>query len=272
MGLLLYQGKSAQSLILVTTTSTQDSGLLDALIPAFEDKRGYRVKTIAIGTGQSLALGARGEADVALVHAPDLEKKYLAQGAFLNRRLVMFNHFAIVGPAEDPAQIRSSREAVTGFRRIAESGAPFVSRGDNSGTHILENRLWREAGVEPEGDWYIEAGQGMGATLMIASEKHAYTLADQGTQLAFKERTGLETLIEGGPLLLNLYHVMAVNHERFPRVNQAGASALAEFLVSDEAQEIIRTFGVERYSRPLFFPFAAAEKQGGPAPTSEQEE
>jgi tungstate transport system substrate-binding protein len=248
------EGSSSRDLILVTTTSTQDSGLLDVLIPAFEEKTIYKVKTIAIGSGQSLAMGARGEADVALVHAPELEREYLAQGIFINRRLVMSNAFIIVGPANDPAGIGTFLSAAQAFGKIARAEARFVSRGDNSGTHLLEKRLWRDTGVEPTDNWYIEAGQGMGATLMISSERQAYTLTDQGTYLAFREKVALKPLVQSDPVLSNVYHVMVVNPAKFPKVNHVGARAFAKFLVSPDGQEIIRSFGEERFGTPLFYP------------------
>ncbi len=259
-GLLLRGGGLRTGVILMTTTSTQDSGLLDVLIPVFEEKAGHTVRTIAVGTGQALAMGARGEADVALVHAPELEEKYVAQGAFIDRKRVMHNDFIIVGPSEDLAQIRGMQGAATAFGRIAGARVPFVSRGDNSGTHFLEQRLWQEAGIGPAGPWYIEAGQGMGATLMVASERRAYTLTDRGSYLAFQEKVGLEPLVQGDPVLLNLYHVMAVNPAAFPKVNHAGARALIDFLVSPEAQRMIRVFGVDRFGEPLFFPDAELQK------------
>jgi tungstate transport system substrate-binding protein len=172
---------ASKSVILATTTSTQDSGLLDALIPRFEQKTGYTVKTIAVGTGQSLAMGDRGEADVVLVHAPKLELAYVAKGTLIHRRLVMHNDFVVVGPSADPAGVRGVKTAAEALRKIAGRAAPFVSRGDNSGTHNLERDLWRLAGLEPKGPWYLESGQGMGPTLTIASDKAAYTLTDRGT-------------------------------------------------------------------------------------------
>ncbi|MDE2181020.1 MAG: substrate-binding domain-containing protein, partial [candidate division NC10 bacterium] len=168
------------TVILATTTSTQDSGLLDVLVPLFERQTGYVVKTVSVGTGQALALGGRGEADVVLVHAPEAEKRYMAEGTLINRRLVMHNDFIVVGPKEDPAQIRSVKRASGALRRIAEAKAAFISRGDNSGTHQLERRLWKDGGLDPNGDWYLQSGQGMGQTLAIAAEKRAYTLTDRG--------------------------------------------------------------------------------------------
>ena len=259
-GAVAPQGKT---LLLATTTSTQDSGLLDVLVPLFEKKTGHTVKTIAVGTGQSLALGTRGEADVVLAHAPELERKYVAEGSMVNRRPVMHNAFVLVGPPADPAGIRGATGAAEAFRRIAGRQVRFVSRGDNSGTHNKERVLWKAAGVIPGGPWYLETGQGMGASLIIASEKDAYTLTDRGTYLAFQKRLRLSILLEGDASLLNPYHVLEVNPARHPKVNAAGGKALADFLISPEAQEAIRTFGVDRYGQPLFFPDAGKPEPGG---------
>lgn len=245
-----------QPVILSTTTSTQDSGLLDVLVPMFERQSGYTVKTISVGTGQALALGAKGEADVCLVHAPDSEKKYVADGLLVNRRLVMHNDFIIVGPAEDPAKIKGLSHAVDALKRIAEAKATFVSRGDNSGTHQLEKKLWAQAKIQPSGAWYLQAGQGMGATLTIASEKRAYAVTDRGTFLAFQKRVQLVNLVEKDRVLLNIYSVLEPNATKFPRVNAAGGKAFADFMVSKETQEVIKTFGVDKYGEPLFFPDA----------------
>jgi tungstate transport system substrate-binding protein len=247
--------------ILSTTTSTQDSGLLDVLVPLFERQTGYTVKTIAVGTGQALALAARGEADVVLAHAPALEKKYVAEGKMLDRRLVMYNDFVIIGPPEDPAKIKATKKAADAMKAIAASGSRFVSRGDNSGTHLLEKSLWRLAGVEPQGAWYIEAGQGMGATLGIADDRKAYTLTDRGTFLAFQKRVRLPILLEGDKPLLNIYSVMKVDPGNGPRVNAAGGAAFADFMVSAEVQKIIKTFGVDKYGQPLFVPVAGTKEE-----------
>ncbi len=252
----LTSAYAGQAIILSTTTSTQDSGLLDVLVPMFEKKTGYTVKTISVGTGQALALAAKGEADVCLVHAPDSEKKYVADGLLVNRRLVMHNDFIIVGPTDDPAKIKGLASTVDALKRIAEAKAPFVSRGDNSGTDQLEKKLWKEAKLQPAGPWYLQAGQGMGATLVIASEKRAYTVTDRGTYLAFQKRVQLNPMVEKDPILLNIYHVMEVNTSKFPGVNAAGGKAFADFMVSPETQEIIRTFGVDKFGQPLFFPDA----------------
>ncbi len=253
---------ASKTVILATTTSTQDSGLLDVLVPLFETRTGYSVKTISVGTGQALALGGRGEADVVLVHAPDAEKKYVADGTLINRRLVMHNDFIIVGPREDPAQIRSLKKASDALRRIAEMKAGFVSRGDNSGTHQLEKHLWKDAGRDPIGDWYLESGQGMGQTLGIAAEKRAYTLTDRGTYLALKKHLALDILVERDPSLLNIYSVMEVNPARFPKANVTGGQAFADFIVAAETQAIIKTFGVEKFGEPLFYPDAGKREEG----------
>ena len=259
---MLPASASAQRspVILSTTTSTQDSGLLDVLVPLFEQKTGYTVKTIAVGTGQALALAARGEADVVLAHAPSLEKKYVADGKMLDRRLVMHNDFVIIGPADDPAKIKGMKKAADAMKAIASTGSRFVSRGDNSGTHVLEKSLWKLSGVEPRGAWYIEAGQGMGATLGIADDRKAYTLTDRGTYLAFQKRVRLPILVEGDTPLLNIYSVMRVNPSNGPRINSAGGAAFAEFVLSPETQAVIKTFGVEKYGQPLFVPVAGANE------------
>ncbi len=256
IALLCSVQAASQIVILATTTSTQDSGLLDVVVPLFEKRTGYVVKTISVGTGQALALGGRGEADVVLVHAPEAEKRYVADGTLINRQFVMHNDFIIVGPESDPARIRGLRKASDALRKIAEAKAAFASRGDNSGTHQLERRLWKEAGLDPNGDWYLQSGQGMGQTLGIASEKRAYTLADRGTYLALKKRLTMDILIERDPSLLNIYSVMEVSSARFPKVNTAGGKAFAEFMVSPAAQEVIKSFGVEKFGEPLFYPDA----------------
>jgi len=229
---------------------------LDVLIPLFEEETAFEVKTIAVGTGEALAMGSRGDADVLLVHAPEREQELVEAGLVLNRRIVMHNDFLIVGPREDPAGIRGGHDASEAFRTLATAEAPFISRGDDSGTHIREMMLWKAAGVEPRGDWYLSAGQGMGATLLIAAERGAYTLTDRGTHLALRERTGLVPQVEGDPRLLNIYSVMEVNPDRFSRVNHVGARAFSDFLVSPGVQEVIRVFGVDRYGEPLFIPDA----------------
>ncbi|OPY70569.1 MAG: PBP superfamily domain protein [Syntrophorhabdaceae bacterium PtaU1.Bin034] len=243
-----------KNIILATTTSTQDSGLLDVLIPVFEKKTGYFVKTIAVGSGQAMAMGQKGEADVLLVHSPDAEKKFMAEGYGVNRRLVMHNDFIVVGPKADPAKIKGLKSSVDAFKKIAGVQALFISRGDNSGTHAKEKALWKAAGVNPEEQkWYQQTGLGMGQTLNVASEKKAYTLADRGTFLALNKRLGLDILTEGDALLLNIYHVIEVNPEKWRKVNAAGAKAFVDFMVAAETQAIIKSFGVEKFGSPLFF-------------------
>ncbi|HTP64452.1 MAG TPA: substrate-binding domain-containing protein [Geobacteraceae bacterium] len=246
-----------KNLILATTTSTQDSGLLDVLIPLFEKESGYFVKTIAVGSGQAMAMGKKGEADVLLVHSPDDEKKFMAEGYGMGRRLIMHNDFIIVGPAGDPARIRGAKNSADAFGRIARSGALFLSRGDNSGTHAKEKKLWKAAGIVPDGQkWYQQTGLGMGETLNVAAEKKGYTLTDRGTYLALKKNLGLEILAQGDPLLLNIYHIIEVNPAKWPKVNAAGARAFADFMVSKKTQEVIGGFGADKYGSPLFFPDA----------------
>jgi len=246
-----------KNIILATTTSTQDSGLLDVLIPVFEKKTGYFVKTIAVGSGQAMAMGQKGEADVLLVHSPDAEKKFIADGFGVNRRLVMHNDFIVVGPSSDPAKIKGVKSATEVFKKIAAAQYPFISRGDNSGTHAKEKAIWKAVAVKYEGEnWYQQPGLGMGQTLNVASEKKAYTLADRGTYLALKKRLDLDILAEGDAILLNIYHVIEVNPAKFPKVNTAGGKAFADFMVSKEAQDMIKTFGVDKFGSPLFFPDA----------------
>jgi tungstate transport system substrate-binding protein len=249
------------TVVLSTTTSTQDSGLLDVLIPLFEKQSGLTVKPVSVGTGQALGLAARGEADVVLVHAPSLEKKYVADGKLLNRRLVMYNDFIIVGPEADPAKILGAPRAAAALAKIAAAGARFVSRGDKSGTHILEQALWKEAGVTPAAPLYIESGQGMGPTLGIADDRRAYTLTDRGTYLAFSKRIALKTLVEGDKALFNIYSVMEVNPANGPRVNAAGGKVFADFMLAPATQAVIKTFGVEKFGQPLFVPIAGKKNE-----------
>jgi len=255
-----------KNVILSTTTSTQDSGLLGVLVPLFEKQTGYSVKTVSVGTGQALALAAKGDADVALVHAPSLEKQYVAEGKLLNRRLVMYNDFVIIGPKEDPAKVRSSKSASGALKAIEQAKVSFVSRGDSSGTHILEKSLWKAAGIEPKGSWYIETGQGMGATLGIANERNAYTLTDRGTYLALRNsvsplrnRISLRILIEGDRALLNIYSVVEVNPANGPRINSIGGKAFADFMVAPETQNVIRNFG-KKFGQSLFIPVAGKKE------------
>jgi tungstate transport system substrate-binding protein len=252
---------TAQSneIILATTTSTQDAGLLDSLLPVFERETGYRVKVVAVGSGQALALGRRGDADIVLAHAPDAERILADSGYLLRRRLVMHNDFLIVGPAADPAGVRGLTGALAAMRRIAAAGALFVSRGDQSGTNLLELKLWKLAAIEPPpggGGWYLEAGQGMAATLQMADEKRAYTITDRATYLAWRDRLQLVPLAEGDPVLYNVYHVMEVNPRNAPRVNARGGRAMADWLVAPATQRLIGAFGTSRFGQSLFVPDA----------------
>lgn len=250
-----------KNIILATTTSTQDSGLLDVLIPVFEKDTGYMVKTISVGSGQAMKMGEKGEADVLLVHSPDAEKKFVEQGFGIDRRLVMHNDFVIVGPASDPAKIKGDKSAKEALKKMAASGALFLSRGDNSGTHALEKKLWKATGLNPEGQkWYQQTGLGMGATLNVTAEKKGYTITDRGTYLSLKKTLGLVVLVEGDASLLNIYHVMEVNPAKWPKVNFEGAKAFADFMVSKKTQDIIKTFGVKKFGSPLFFPDAGKKE------------
>ncbi|MFZ4439558.1 MAG: substrate-binding domain-containing protein [Syntrophales bacterium] len=250
-------GPAQKNLILATTTSTQDSGLLDVLIPMFEKKTGYFVKTIAVGSGQAMAMGQKGEADVLLVHSPDAEKKFMAEGYGVNRLIVMHNDYIIIGPPADPAAIKGVSSTVEAFKKIAAAGSLFMSRGDNSGTHAKEQGIWKAAGIKPEGQkWYQQTGLGMGQTLNVAAEKKGYTLADRGTWLSLQKNLGLPILKEGDSILLNVYHVIGVNPAKWPKVNTDGAKAFSDFMLSGETQGIVKTFGVEKYGGALFFPDA----------------
>jgi tungstate transport system substrate-binding protein len=247
----------SRDVILATTTSTRDAGLLDSLIPVFEHQTGYHIKLIAVGSGQALAMGRRGEADVVLSHAPAAERVIVDSGFLHHRRLVMHNDFLIVGPAADAAGLRGMNDAVAAFARVASHAAPFISRGDQSGTHQMELSLWRRAGVAPPaGGWYVESGQGMAATLQMASEKRAYTLTDRATYLAWRDKVELVPLVEGDSLLFNVYHVLEVDIRNAPRVNTAGGKAFADFMVAPATQRLIGAFGMSRFGQPLFVPDA----------------
>jgi tungstate transport system substrate-binding protein len=244
-------------IILATTTSTQDSGLLDVLIPRFEQQSGFHVKVVAVGSGAAIALGTRGEADVVLAHAPDSERQFVSSGNGIDRQLVMFNDFVLVGPPNDPAQVKSNTDIVAALKAIAQKQSAFISRGDNSGTEQLERKLWKASGINPEGQgWYVQSGSGMGQTLLIADQKRAYTLSDRGTLLAFTSHIALMVLVEKDARLLNVYHVIAVNHDRFPHVNTAGAQAFSAFLVAPDTQAFIKIFGQDKYGQALFTPCA----------------
>lgn len=251
-----------KTIILATTTSTQDSGLLDVLLPIFEKKTGYFLKTIAVGSGQAMAMGQKGEADVLLVHSPAAEKKFVAEGYGIDRRIIMHNDFIIVGPPTDSAKIKGIKLASEAFKKIASAQALFLSRSDKSGTHVKEMDIWKAAGINPEREkWYQQTGLGMGQTLNVTAEKKGYTLADRGTYLALKKNLGFDILVEGDAILLNIYHVIEVNPAKWSKLNVAGGKAFADFMISKEAQDIIKTFGVDKFGSPLFFPDAGKKEE-----------
>jgi tungstate transport system substrate-binding protein len=242
-----------ESLTLATTTSTQDSGLLDVLVPMFEKQSGVKVKVVAVGTGQALKLGQRGDADVLLVHDPAAEEKFVAEGYGVERREVMHNDFILVGPKDDPAKVKGGKTVAEGFVRIADNRSPFVSRGDESGTHQKEKQIWHQGNIEPQGDWYIRAGAGMGQVLRMADQKRAYTLSDRATFLAQQQGIDLDILLQGDPLLVNRYSVIVVSSEKHPHVRHQAARRFSDFLLSPEGQKAIADFGKDRYGQPLFF-------------------
>ena len=247
---------SNPNLILATTTSTRDSGLLDVLQPLFEEQTGYKLQIVAVGTGEALKMGEEGNADVLLVHAPSSEVTFMNGGFGKDRFLVMHNDFIIVGPAADPAGIKGQGPK-DAFVAIYNAGAPFVTRGDDSGTHKKELSFWTKAELDPAGQpWYIETGQGMGASLTVASEKGAYILTDRATYLANQDKLQLEILLEGNNALLNVYHVITVNPDKWPEANYEGALAFAKFLTNPATQKVIAEFGLKEFGQPLFIPDA----------------
>ena len=255
------QPVNPNELIILTTTTTQDSGILRALTDAFAKKSGLTVKPIVAGSGDILRQGARGEGDVLLTHSPAAEKAWMAEGNGTSRRLVMYNDFVIIGPEADPAKIKGLK-AADALRRIADAKAPFVSRGDRSGTHVRELEMWKRAGIEPKGQpWYRETGQGQGLTMDVASQFQGYAFTDRGTYLVHARRIGLPILVENDPGLYNIYHVMPVNSAKFPKVNAAAGQAFADWLVSAEGQAMIAEFGKAQYSRSLFVPAASQREE-----------
>ncbi len=253
---LVNRSPEEKSLTLATTTSTQDSGLLDVLVPAFEKETGIKVKVIAVGSGQAMEMGKRGDADVLLVHSPQAEQEFVAGGFGVDRKPVMHNVFLIVGPANDPAGIKGSQDAKQAFRIIAEKKAKFISRGDDSGTHKKELGLWDKAGVQPQGDWYVESGQGMGDTLLMAGELLAYTLTDEATYLSMAPKLKLEVMVQGDEDLSNPYSVIAVNPEKHKNVDYKAAQEFIEFITGEKGQSLIASFGRDRFGKSLFIPDA----------------
>ena len=246
----------SRDIILATTTSTQDSGLLDILVPAFEAATGYEVKTVAVGSGAALKLGTEGNADVLLVHSPAAEKTFMDADSGIDRLLVMHNTFLVVGPASDPAGIRGMTSVTDALQKIADTGSTFVSRGDGSGTEAKELGYWKKLEITPDAPWYVQSGQGMAATLQVASEKGGYTLVDIATWAATRTNLQLESLVENDPSLLNIYHVIGVNPATWPKVNAAGAKAFSDYVLSADGQSIIGAFGQDTLGMQLFVPDA----------------
>jgi tungstate transport system substrate-binding protein len=237
-----------------TTTSTENSGLLAVLNPAFEEKFGAKIDVIAVGTGKALKIGSRGDVDVVFVHAPAAELEYVNKGDFIDRKAVMHNDFVLIGPESDPAALSKATSATQALSQIATTQSGFISRGDDSGTHKKEISLWQSAGIQPEGDWYVRAGQGMGAVLKMADEKQAYTLTDRGTQIAYAGKLSLNVLFEGDEILFNPYHVMAVNPAKHSHVKYDLASKYIDFVTGEEGQKIIAEFRIK--DQQLFYPDA----------------
>ncbi len=250
--------KGAERIILATTTSTRDSGLLDYILPVFEEETGITVDVVAVGTGKALEMGRNGEADILLVHAKASEEEFVAEGHGLERRDVMYNDYILVGPADDPVSLKENypKDIVGAFTAISENGATFVSRGDDSGTHKKELAIWEVAGIKPEGEWYLEAGSGMGDVLKMADEVLGYTLSDRATYLNMRDTLELEILVEGDENLFNQYGIIPVNPDKTENINREGAQKLMEWFLSDETQDLIGGYGVEEFGQPLFTPNA----------------
>ncbi len=244
------------SMILATTTSTEDSGLLGVLLPEFEKKTNIEVKVVSVGTGQAIAIGEKGDADCLLVHDRAKEDLFVEQGHGSYRMDVMYNDFILIGPKEDPANLKNATDISEALKNILATQSPFVSRGDQSGTHSKESSLWKNADIQAEGSWYISAGQGMGAVLLMADEKQAYTLTDRATYLKYMkdQKIDLQILFEGADPLLNPYGVIPLNPEKHPKVNFKAAEAFAKFITSLDGQKIIEAYGKEEFGAPLFFP------------------
>jgi tungstate transport system substrate-binding protein len=245
---------AAENIRLATTTSTENSGLLKVILPVFEAKYGGKIRVVSVGTGAALKLGENGDADVVLVHARPLEDKFMAAGFGSVRKDVMYNDFIIVGPKRDPAGVRGSKDVTAAMKKISTSGAKFVSRGDESGTHQMEKDYWKSAGVAAQGAWYVSAGQGMGQVLTMAGQLEGYTLTDRATYAAYKDKTGLETLVEGDPKMFNPYGIIAVNPQKHPTVNNHGAMALVNWITAPEGQRAIAAFKINGVQ--MFFPSA----------------
>ena len=250
--------QSGGSIILATTTSTENSGLLDYILPNFKEKTGIEAKVVAVGTGKALQMGKDGEADVLLVHAKPSEEEFVAEGHGTERYDVMYNDFVLIGPKDDPGKVsqKSPKDIVKTFTTINNGEYKFVSRGDDSGTHKKEKSFWKEAGIDPQGDWYISAGKGMGDVIQMADEMQAYTMSDRATYLSMKDKLQLEILVEGDSKLFNQYGVIPVNPDKNDKINNKGARAFIEWLLAEETQNIIGEFGKDKFGQPLFVPNA----------------
>jgi len=260
VAVLLLCGCSRITLRLATTTSTRDSGLLDELLPGFKQSTGFDVRVLAVGSGQAIELGRRGDVDMLLTHAPDAEKKFMQDGAGSRRYAIMYNDFVLAGPPTDPAQVKGEASASTAFRTIAAAKSPFVSRADDSGTHMKEMSIWKDAGADPSGadptsaaDWYLQAGSGMAAALRVANEKQAYILCDRSTFLAHAGALDLQILVEGDRTLHNPYSAITINVAKHPHTQHEAATRFAEYLLSPAVQQKISRFGSKQYGQALFF-------------------
>ena len=258
LALTALPARAEERLRMSTTTSTENSGLLSVLLPPFEEKFGCKVDVVAVGTGKALKLGEAGDVDVVFVHARTLEDQFVANGYGVNRRDVMYNDFVLLGPPDDPAGVGKAKSAPDAYRAIAAKGIPFISRGDESGTHQKEKEIWASAGIVPRGAWYVEAGQGMGEVLTMATQKRGYTLSDRGTYIAFRKKTDLAVLRQGDRNLWNPYGIIAVNPKKHAHVKYDLAMKLVDFFTGPEGQSLIAGFKVD--GEPLFFVHGKGEK------------
>ncbi|QGT98608.1 Tungstate ABC transporter, substrate-binding protein [Candidatus Syntrophocurvum alkaliphilum] len=241
---------------LATTTSTEDSGLLNVLLPEFTADTGYSIDVIAVGTGQAINMGEKGDVDVILVHARDAEDEFVDEGYGVNRKDVMYNDFLIIGPEEDPAEIKGENDVIVAMEQIAETESTFVSRGDQSGTHMKELSIWEASGIKPQGEWYKEVGQGMGDTYRVGNVMDGYVFIDRATFLFNRDNYELVEMVEGDELLVNHYGIIAVNPELYSHVNYEGVMTLIEWITSEKGQDIIEVYGVDQFGQPLFVPNA----------------
>lgn len=246
------------SIILATTTSTENSGLLDNILPNFKEETGIDIKVVAVGTGKALQMGRDGEADVLLVHAKSSEEKFVEEGHGTERFDVMYNDFVIIGPKDDPAKLseKAKSDVVEAFKILSQGNSKFISRGDDSGTHKKEKKFWEEAGIEPNGDWYVSAGKGMGDVIQMTNEMLGYTMSDRATYLSMKDKIELEVVVEGDSKLFNQYGVIPVNPDKNDKINKAGAKAFVVWILSEKTQKLIGEFGKEKFGQPLFTPNA----------------